>query len=377
MNGFKSLAKEDLIKQSLKELYTSFGYGQYRMGKFEPYDMYRENINFLKSDTVITFTDKTGKLMALKPDVTMSIVKSIRPDDVSKKLFYIENVFRMTSGSGEYREISQIGLESVGECDCFRQAEVIALAAKTLETIDSEWLICLSHMGFISAVFDICGFDRDTAAKAAEALSSRNKAQLLSLAGKNTVTDKTLKLLETLVSLSSPVGEAVETLRSLSAGEKMNAAVNEIEALFGALSRAADPDRIKLDFTLVNDLDYYTGVVFRGFIKNLPRAVLSGGRYDNLMRKFNKPQSAVGFALYLGEIPRLFSEDESCDADILLIYDDASAPLVMSVADDLVKTGKSVRTEKNRPNGISARQTYRLLPDGTTEVEPLDQHSAS
>ena len=75
------LAWEDKIKLGLRALYEQYGFCQYRMGKFEPYDMYYAHKDFLKSETVITFTDTAGRLMALKPDVTMSIVKSTQPDD--------------------------------------------------------------------------------------------------------------------------------------------------------------------------------------------------------------------------------------------------------------------------------------------------------
>ena len=98
------LAWEDKIKLTLRALYEQYGFRQYRMGKFEPYDMYYEHKDFLKSETVITFTDTAGRLMALKPDVTMSIVKGTQPDDDSRKLYYIENVFRMAPGSREYGE---------------------------------------------------------------------------------------------------------------------------------------------------------------------------------------------------------------------------------------------------------------------------------
>ncbi len=78
----------------LSYLYERRGYSRYRMGKFEPYDFYMENKQFLKSEGIITFTDAEGRLMALKPDVTMSILKSVAPDSGPRKLYYNESVFR-------------------------------------------------------------------------------------------------------------------------------------------------------------------------------------------------------------------------------------------------------------------------------------------
>ena len=81
----------------------------------------------------------------------------------------------------------------------------------------------------------------------------------------------------------------------------MEAAVGEMEALAGALCVLDDLSGVRVDFSVVNDLDYYNGLVFQGYVKGIPRAVMSGGRYDNMMRRLNKPQNALGFALYLDE----------------------------------------------------------------------------
>ena len=81
----------------LRALYRGRGYTKYKMGKFEEYDLYAENKSFLVSDSIITFTGSGGKLLALKPDVTLSIVKSTKDGELSKE-FYSENVYRAQDG---------------------------------------------------------------------------------------------------------------------------------------------------------------------------------------------------------------------------------------------------------------------------------------
>ena len=78
----------------LRELYHRHGYQPYRMSKFEPYDLYVRNKSFLVSENILTFTDTDGRLMALKPDVTLSIVKNAQaPAGALEKVYYSENVF--------------------------------------------------------------------------------------------------------------------------------------------------------------------------------------------------------------------------------------------------------------------------------------------
>lgn len=366
------LAWEDKIKLTLRALYEQYGFRQYRMGKFEPYDMYYEHKDFLKSETVITFTDTAGRLMALKPDVTMSIVKGTQPDDDSRKLYYIENVFRMAPGSREYGEISQIGIESIGGEDIYAETETVLLAVKTLEAISPRYILDVSHMGFVAAVLSACGFDEAARAAALEALTHKNLQELMALAEAAGVSVENCALLRRTASVSDTVPQAVAVFRAMPLDAEMTAALDEIEQVYTVLDAAGCAAQLRLDFTVVNNMDYYNGIVFRGYIENLPRAVLAGGRYDNLMRRFRKPQSALGFALYLGELTRAFTSPEQYDTDCLVLYGEASPETVMRAVAFLLEDGKGVRAEKTLPKNIRARRIYRLEPDGRLEVSSGD-----
>ena len=137
---------------ALRELYADYGYSYYRMNRFEEYDFYAKNKDFLVSDNVLTFTDTNGKLMALKPDVTLSIVKGCdaEPKGV-RKVYYSENVYR-PSADGAFKEIMQTGLECIGEIGMKEVAEVITLAVKSLESISEECVLDLSDLNVADAL---------------------------------------------------------------------------------------------------------------------------------------------------------------------------------------------------------------------------------
>ena len=117
------------MQERLNRLYEQYGYRKFKMSRFEDYDLYAQNRDFLRQDRIITFTDADGALKALKPDITLSIMKSNGGD--SEKVYYNENVCREVGGA--FREILQVGVESVGQIDPYAEAEVIALAARSLE----------------------------------------------------------------------------------------------------------------------------------------------------------------------------------------------------------------------------------------------------
>ena len=102
---------------NLRSLYEEYGYSRYKMSKFEEYDLYVRNKDFLVSDNIITFTDTDGKLMALKPDVTLSIIKNSLDTTSVSKVYYNENVYRVSKGTHSFKEIMQVGLECIGNID--------------------------------------------------------------------------------------------------------------------------------------------------------------------------------------------------------------------------------------------------------------------
>ena len=142
------LKGEEKVTMALRSLYTSYGYRPYKMGRFEEYDLYAGNKDFLVSGNVITFTDTNGKLMALKPDVTLSIVKSVKDmKGCVSRICYDENVYRVSDRSGLFREIMQAGLECIGDIGLLELCEVAVLAQKSLLEISEDSVLTISPTG--------------------------------------------------------------------------------------------------------------------------------------------------------------------------------------------------------------------------------------
>ena len=143
---------------ALRTLYSRAGYTSYRMRKFEDYDLYSRNKDFLLSDRVITFTDTNGKLKALKPDVTLSIVRNIddRPDEVAR-LFYDENVYRVSDRTNTFREIMQMGLECIGDAgNPCHLTEVIGSCGEESGTCsrENEYVLRISDTDILTMIID-------------------------------------------------------------------------------------------------------------------------------------------------------------------------------------------------------------------------------
>ncbi|MDR0951880.1 MAG: ATP phosphoribosyltransferase regulatory subunit [Oscillospiraceae bacterium] len=288
---------------ALRRLFSRYGYKRYRVNKFEEYGIYLEYKNFLPQSPIITFTDLGGRLLAMKPDVTLSIAKNA-PVDLKNpaKLFYTENVYRVPHGSREFREIAQVGLECIGNVDVYSQCETVLLACKSLETLSERYVLTLSHMGFVSGLLSWCSLPAALEEQALRYIEHKNAHELARLCQGAGLSREKCEALGSLSKLSGPIAETLESARQLVRNDAMCAAIDELQSLCDALGGAVLKECLTLDFSVINDLSYYNGLIFQGYVPDIPRAVLSGGRYDKLMEKLGKKAQAIGFAVYVNEL---------------------------------------------------------------------------
>ena len=232
----------------LRALYEAAGCRKYHMGRFEEYGLYQENRSFLSSEQVITFTDLDGRLLALKPDVTLSIAKTAQPAaGETLKYYYHENVYRPSAESHTFKEISQMGLEMLGAVGEAQVQQTVRLAAQSLGQLGAAWVLEVSHMGYLFGLLDALAVPENARPALLGSLREKNAHEL----------------------------------------------------------RAAAGGSIRLDLSLAGEMEYYNGLVFQGYLRGLPRPLLKGGRYDRLMQKFTPGADAIGFAVYLDELDRL------------------------------------------------------------------------
>ena len=297
---------EERVLFCLRQLYRERGYARYKMGKFEEYDLYARNKQFLVDENIITFTDINGKLMALKPDVTLSIVKSTRDDaSACRKVYYNENVYRVPKGEHAFKEIMQAGLECIGTFDIDAMYEVIELAVRSLQCLSSDIMLDLSHMGIVSSLIAASGVSEKASGELLAALEAKSPARIEGVCAAENADADVSVLLQTLAMSYETPGDFLARYADV-----VSARVPaEVWAPFASLLEliAAGPyaSCIRMNFSLVNDVDYYDGFVFTGYVQGISQRVLSGGQYDGLLRSLGRSDRAIGFAVYLDLLAQL------------------------------------------------------------------------
>ena len=352
------LKNDERVALRLRDLYRSYGYAQYKMSKFEEYDLYARNKDFLISDNVITFTDTNGKLMALKPDVTLSIVKNTKDEAGLHKVYYDENVYRISGSSRAYREIMQTGLECIGDIDDYAITEVLMLAAESLSRISADYVLDISELDVVSSVIDEMGVSEETRAALLAAVGEKNLHGIRELC-------ENADQLCALTALQGSPARVIPALRELLSGSGALVAVERLARMTEALSAVGLGDKIRVDFSVIDDMNYYNGIVFKGFVNGVPSSVLSGGQYDKLMSKMGKRSGAIGFAVYLDLLERLCDRDRAYDVDVLVRYD-RSVPLatLLATAREIEQGGESVMLCNGEAGELRYKREMTLTAGG-------------
>lgn len=328
----------------LGQLYRRYGYTPYKMNQFEEYELYVGNKDFLLSDKIITFSDDTGRLLALKPDVTLSIVKNAPQEPgVVQKVYYKESVFR------DYRELLQTGLECVGDLAEYEIAEVVLLAAKSLQLLGGRYVLNLSHMGLVAQILKGSGLTGAQQRQAADCLRQKNRHDLASLCADSS---QALEKLDALLACPSRGPEALAAIAPVLTTPEERQALEQLQSLWSVLAAGGCQDGVRLDFSVGSDLGYYSGVVFRGYLEGIPQSVLSGGQYDKLPQKMGRRSRAIGFGVYLDLLESSWDQEGIWDVETLILHD-GTVPLcqVTAAAEEAARQGRvlvSTTEPKNR-----------------------------
>lgn len=347
------LKGEEKVLMQLRSLYASYGYRTYKMSRFEEYDLYAGNKDFLVSGNVITFTDTDGKLLALKPDVTLSIVKSIRESKGAvARVCYDENVYRVSDRSGTFREIMQAGVECIGDVGPVEIAEVVGLAQKSLKEISDSSILTLSHMGVVKTF--LRGMPEELSSKIIEAIAARNVPAIDGLKEDYPEFSDRLGKLSDLTILMGTNEEIYGLLRKLGVENNI---IDELKAIVSML----DQKSVRIDFSVLGGMKYYNGITFRGYVEGVPVPVVSGGQYDKLLARMGRKSKAIGFAVYMDPLERILETTPEYDVDVVLVYRDSDRlEDVVEKADSIRATGRSVVTLKEIPFSLRYREVITV-----------------
>lgn len=296
-----------LIQNRIHKIFKEYGYSDIQTPTFEFFDIFNKERGSVASKNMYKFFDREGNTLVLRPDMTPSIARAsakyFMDEEMPIRLCYVGNAFINNSEyQGKLKEFTQIGSELLGDNTSDADAEVIAMVIESLLKAGlTEFQIEIGQPEFFKGIVEKAGLDADTIEELRELLENKKYFGVEDVLEKANVPQEDR---EVFLKFQEFVGsiEMIQAAKTLNINDKSKAALERLEKLYSILVIYGYEKYISFDLSMLNMYQYYTGIVFKGYTYGTGDAIVTGGRYDNLLGQFGKDFAAIGFAVNLDQL---------------------------------------------------------------------------
>src|SRR5690625_2603480 len=320
--------RQQLINK-FKQRFSTYGYHEIYTPTFEAYDLYANMNGTVNQHEMIKTIDNTGEVLVLRPDITIPITKLISKSNQELRedlrYFYIQNVFRQTQEAKDYRENTQAGVEYFGNTTPEADAEIIALAIHLMKDIELEhFKIELGHAAFFQQLVNDMNLSKDDFLSLQQSIQAKNITDIEEILANITVSNDLKEIITSLPFLYGDPEHVMELAKLLPLTQALRDTLQNIRQIYDVLYSYGVAQHIVLDLSLINHMDYYSDMIFQGYIEKIGKPILMGGRYNTLANQFDATIPAIGFAFDIDLLLDVLNQSaivEKNPLDVVLLYD--------------------------------------------------------
>lgn len=296
-----------LIQNRIHKIFKEYGYSDIQTPTFEFFDIFNKERGSVASKNMYKFFDREGNTLVLRPDMTPSIARAsakyFMDEEMPIRLCYVGNAFINNSEyQGKLKEFTQIGSELLGDNTSDADAEVIAMVIESLLKAGlTEFQIEIGQPEFFKGIVEKAGLDTDTIEELRELLENKKYFGVEDVLAKANVPQEDREVFLKFQEFAGSI-EMIKLAKTLNINDKSKAALERLEKLYSILVIYGYEKYISFDLSMLNMYQYYTGIVFKGYTYGTGDAIVTGGRYDNLLGQFGKDFAAIGFAVNLDQL---------------------------------------------------------------------------
>lgn len=308
------LVKEYKVRRSVEnamlDRFEKDGFEPIATPTFEYAEVF-ENMGSVSGNNMFRVMDRDGSMLALRPDMTPAIARIVATTEIGSqlpaKLSYCQNMFRHSQNyQGKLREFTQIGVELIGDNSAQADCEVISLAIESIAAAIGykgmkKFKLDLGYAGFLLGVLDETGISDEAKNNIQQAIIDKNYVEVEELADSLDMSSDIKELLKSLPLMIGGV-EVLDKAITLVHNETSIKAIEYLRGVYNYLKSKGYEYCVSFDLSVIGTMDYYTGIIFRGYIKGIGSSVVDGGRYDTLVARYGADLPAVGFAIKLNDI---------------------------------------------------------------------------
>lgn len=302
---FKECTAVNYVCKKIEKVFINHQFHQVITPGLEFYDLFSAESSGISQESMFKTSDNSGRIVVVRPDSTLPIARLVttrlQNEIFPVRLYYNQPVYRNNPGlTGRSNEIIQLGVELIGSTGKRADIEVITTAVESLSAVSDNFRLEIGHSMIFNVLSDELEATDNQKEQIKTYIENKNYSAL------NDCLDK-LEQNETtsaIRSLPSLFGgdEVFEKAEQIIKSKKAQQAIEYLKSLYQMLQSLNLGDKLSLDLGLVQRNEYYSGIVFSGYIHGYGDAVLSGGRYDKIFDKTDMPMGAAGFAININHI---------------------------------------------------------------------------
>jgi ATP phosphoribosyltransferase regulatory subunit len=339
----------EVLISKLRKRFETYGYKQIQTSAFEAYDVYSTLSGTVKKDDMIKVIDSFGKVLVLRPDVTIPITRmealSKQPLQDEKRYFYILDVFRQVSAQNNNKEHTQAGIEYLGKSTPEADAEVIMLAVHLLKDLNfTNFKIEIGHAGFFKELIAGTSLSEDQLEQLQSYIQSKNLAEMGPFLAGLPLDPERKQAIKQIPLLYGRPDKVIKQAKAISITDQLQQELENLIRVWEVLEAYQISDDVVWNLGIINNMDYYTGIMFQGFVENTGIPVLMGGRYDELGAQYQKHIPAIGFAaevdvLFQAVLQQGLIMKKKDMHDFIIFYDQQKQKEALTAAFDLRTKG--------------------------------------
>lgn len=347
--------KKQTLETRIKKVFHLYGYHDIQTPTFEYFDVFSKEVGTMTSNDLYRFFDKDGNILALRPDITPSIARTaatiFAEETLPIRLCYTGNTFVNHSNyRGRLREVTQMGVELIGDDSVEADAELLALVIESLLSVGlKEFQLSVGNVDFFRSLIEDANLNDDSLERVLNLINNRNFFGVEEFLDQIHVKRSSR---EAFLSLNELVGglDILNRAKDIAPNSKGVLAIKRLEKIYEILKVYEMEKYITFDLSMTGTYMYYTGIIFRGYTFGTGDAIVKGGRYDKLIEKFGKNSPSIGFAIVIDELMNAMNRQKLrivyTRKNTIVIYESNRTKEAILLAKKLRKQAKNVELVK-------------------------------
>lgn len=382
--------KWETIQREIHAIMKLYGFKDIQTPVFEFFDIFNRERGTAKSADMFKFFDQYNNTLVLRPDMTPSIARCVakyyEKEEMQIRLCYTGSTFTRLSGyQGKLSEETQIGAEMMNDASSDADGEMIAMTIECLQKSGlQEFKVDIGHADIFRGIIEETDLNGEEIEQLKTYLNNKNIFAVEDMLENRCMPAECKRLLIQMPDLFGGI-ETITCVKELTSNKRALEALERLEKIYQILVSSGLEEHITFDLGMLSHYEYYTGVIFKAYTYGTGDAIVTGGRYDNLVEQFGKKTPAIGFAFRLDQLMEALQsqeiEIETDEKDYLILYRSANRNRALELAQSLRSQNKPAKLmRKDAQTPLSEYRNYGrrnevssiLYIDDTGELTEFD-----